>query len=60
MSDAWSMSCLYHPPSKPAYCIVDCRIFGTFDSFLAVSGQKKKDGALSSLEVLGTIQEVPT
>ena len=27
-SDAWSTSRLSHPPSKPAYYIVDCRIFG--------------------------------
>ena len=25
-SDAWSVSCLSHWPSKPAYYIVDCRI----------------------------------
>ena len=27
-SDPWATSCLSHQPSKLAYCIVDCRIFG--------------------------------
>ena len=28
MSDACSTGCLFHRPNKPAYYIVDCRIFG--------------------------------
>ena len=30
MSDAWSTSPLSHRPSKPAYYIVDCRIFEAY------------------------------
>ena len=31
-SDAWSMSHLSHPPSKPAYYIEDCRISSAYPS----------------------------